>query len=79
MGNILCENWMGAILHHISYGFFTKKVILDTFKITNDISKINLKTQVGNIVLPYQGTTTGQIWALDHKLWVHGHNLVIWL
>ena len=54
--------------------------LLQKKKMKKDISKIKLKTQVGNIVLPYQGTTTGQIWALDHKLCVvHGHNLVIWL
>ena len=75
----VCKNWMGAILHHISYGCFTKKVILDTLKM-NDFPKTNLKTQLGHIVFRYQDTTTGQIWALDHKLCVvNGHNLVIWL
>ena len=57
-----------------------KKIIFCTFKMKNDISKIKLQTQLGNIVFPYQDATTGQIWALYHKLCVlNGLNLVIWL
>ena len=70
---------MGAILHHISYACFTKNDIFDTFKMKNDSYKNNLKTQLGNIVFPYQHTPAGQKWWHCHKLCrVNGHNLVIW-
>ena len=70
---------MGAILHHISYACFTKNVIFDTFKMKNDSYGQNFKTQLGNIVFPYQHTPAGQKWLHCHKLCrVNGHNLVIW-
>ena len=46
----------------------SRKFILDTLEMKNDIPKTNLKTQLGNIGFPHQDTTTGQIWALDQKL-----------
>ena len=58
----------------------TQKIIFCTFKMKIDIIKIKLQTQLGNVVFPYKDATTGQIWALYHKLCVlNGLNLVIWL
>ena len=57
-----------------------KKIHFLHFQNKYDIWKIKLQTQLGNIVFPYQDATTGQIWALYHKLCVLNEiNLVIWL